>query len=521
MSEQALPLQTSDLDLPPNPAQAQLSPQPRTAFGALTDRAWFPDLVGVIGVLLVTGVLSWHRLYLENGLGYLDVVTFYMPWYAHLGEAVRAFDIPGWNPYLFSGTPFAGDPQSGWWYFPAMAIFAVFDPVPAYQIFIIFHLAFAGVTAYALCRMLGMAVIPALIGGAAYQAGPFVSHVSCCLIHVQLASWIPLALIGVEQIVRSKHMNRRALGWLITGFSMSQMISGWPGQGMYNGCLLVGGYLAFRLLMSNKNGALGWRDRVIRLAGDGAGVLTFAILWAAAGLLPRLDIVSRTNVAWGEYDGFQANKYSSGWSVIRLVDLFFSDNNGYQSLLFYIGAPIVVLSLAGIVLSWKRPWVKYMTLVTVLTSIMSLKPTIIHQIVFLLPRYEELHSHVPSRILAVQWIGPVILSAAAVDALVRSPSRSRIFTAAGVAFGGWLIPALWLRSVDWPVAWITLAAAVMTTAIILLFRHHNHTACRSIQSVHSSCPGVPGRIAVAAGCFRPGGTTIGHYDSGLARPCPR
>src|SRR5687767_7360516 len=66
---------------------------------------WLPDLVGIVGVLVVTALLAWHRLWLENGLAYLDVVTFYMPWYAHLGEAVRAFDIPGWNPYQFSGTP--------------------------------------------------------------------------------------------------------------------------------------------------------------------------------------------------------------------------------------------------------------------------------------------------------------------------------------------------------------------------------------------------------------------------------
>ena len=171
---------------------------------ALTERAWFPDTLGVIGVLLVTALLAWHRLWLENGLAYLDVATFYMPWYAHLGEAVRALDIPGWNPYVFSGTPFAGDPQSGWWYFPAMAIFSLFEPVRAYQIFLIFHLAFAGVTTYILCRMYGLQVIPSLAAGAAYQSGPFVSHVSCCLIHVQLATWIPMALIGVETTVRGE-----------------------------------------------------------------------------------------------------------------------------------------------------------------------------------------------------------------------------------------------------------------------------------------------------------------------------
>lgn len=469
-------MSSKDVSLQPPlvvPAQATPLALPSESTDAITrsitDRRWFPDLEGVVGVLFVTGVLSWHRLHLENGLAYLDVVTFYMPWYAHLGEAVRALDIPGWNSFLFSGTPFAGDPQSGWWYFPAMIIFALFEPVPAYQIFIVFHLALAGLSMYWLCRLWGMAIIPALLAGAAYQSGPFVSHVSCCLIHIQLACWIPPALIGIEQIVRNKHLNRRALGWLVTGFSMSQMIAGWPGQGMYNGCLLVGGYLAFRLLISSGSGALGIRDRIIRVVGDSAGVLGFALLWAAGGLLPRLDIVSRTNVAWGEYEGFQSDKYSSGWSVIRMIDLFFSDNNGYQSLLFYIGAPVIVLMFAGVVLAWERPWVKYLALVTALTSIMALKPTIVHQIVFLLPRYEELHSHVPSRVLAVQWIGPVGLAAAAVDALLRSPSRAKILRATIVGVGGWAVGAVWLWWVNWPVTWQSLAAASMATLFVGLF----------------------------------------------------
>lgn len=445
------------------------TPQVTVRGRALAERAWLPDALGIVGVLLVTALLAWHRLWLENGLAYLDIATFYMPWYAHLGEAVRALDIPGWNPYVFSGTPFAGDPQSGWWYFPAMAIFSVFEPVPAYQAFIIFHLAFAGVTTYILGRMLGLQVLPSLAAGVAYQSGPFVSHVSCCLIHVQLAAWVPTALIGVELTVRGKHVNRRALGWVVTGFAMSQMIAGWPGQGMYNGCLLTGAYLAFRILFSRENGVLGWRDRIVRLLGDSAGVLSFAMLWAAAGILPRIDIVSRTNVAWGEYDGFETDSYASGWQMYTVLDRLFTDNNGYRSLLFYLGAPVIVLAIVGVVLSWRRPWVQFLTASTILTSIMTLKPTIIHEVVFLLPRYEELHSHVPSRILAIQWIAPAILAATGIDALMRSPERQRILRSVGAGFGVWAAVALLLQVGNRPVPLAVVGAAFLTAGIVSLY----------------------------------------------------
>jgi hypothetical protein len=436
--------------------------------GALAERAWLPDLLGIAGVLLVTALLAWHRLWLENGLAYLDVATFYMPWYAHLGEAVRGFDIPGWNPYVFSGTPFAGDPQSGWWYFPAMLIFGVLEPVPAYQSFIIFHLALAGVTTYAFCRMLGLHVIPALLAGAAYQSGPFVSHISCCLIHVQLAAWIPTALIGVEFTARGKHLNQRAFGWVLTGFAMSQMIAGWPGQGMYNGCLLTGGYLAFRLLLSSENGVLGWRDRIVRLVGDSGGVLGFALLWSAGGLLPRLDIVSRTNVAWGEYEGFQSDSYASGWPTQALLDRLFTDNNGYRSMLFYLGAPVIILGIAGIYLCWHRPWVKYMLATIVATSLLTLRHNPFHELFFLLPRYEELHSHVPSRVLAVQWFGPVVLAATGLNALLES-SRERILKAVGFGFGCWAAVGLLFQVDRRSIAWAAVVAALLAVLLAALY----------------------------------------------------
>ena len=437
---------------------------------AVARRVPWPDLFGLAGVLLVTALLAWHRLWLENGLGYLDISTFYMPWYAHLGESIRALDIPGWNPYQFSGTPFAGDPQSGWWYFPAMVFFTIFDPVRAYEAYIVFHMAFAGICCYLLGRRYGFGVLPSLAAGVIYQSGPFVSHISCCLIHIQLGAWMPAALLSVEQVVRSRDFRSRALGWVATGFCMSQMMAGWPGQGMYNGILVTGGYLAWRLVMTRQNGALDWRDRLIRLASDSAGVLSMALLWGAAGLLPRMDIISRTNVAWGQYEGYETDKYSAGWSFRQLIDYLWTDNNGYQSLLFYIGAPVIVLAFAGAVLAWHKSWARFFVALTVLTSILTLHRTPVHELLFaILPRFEELHSHVPSRILAVQWLGPTMLAAAAIHELMQAPSRRSVVRAAIVGLLGWTIGAGIVTSAGWPISPLTVSCAVLTVGVVLLF----------------------------------------------------
>ena len=52
-----------------------------------------PDVLGLLAVLLLTALTAWHRLSLENGLAHLDIPTFYLPWYAHLGETIRALDL--------------------------------------------------------------------------------------------------------------------------------------------------------------------------------------------------------------------------------------------------------------------------------------------------------------------------------------------------------------------------------------------------------------------------------------------
>ena len=91
----------------------------------------------------------------EISLG-MDAATQYYPWYYFLGESLRSGSIPGWNPYQFSGTPFAADPLSGWTYLPAMVLFTLFPLVVAVKGLMFSHLLLAGLSTYALARTLGM-----------------------------------------------------------------------------------------------------------------------------------------------------------------------------------------------------------------------------------------------------------------------------------------------------------------------------------------------------------------------------
>ncbi|MDX6380427.1 MAG: hypothetical protein QOI57_1451, partial [Rubrobacteraceae bacterium] len=80
------------------------------------------DLAAVFMLCALTVVAEGDLFRNEVTLG-SDAATQYYPFYYFLGESLRSGSIPAWNPYQFSGTPFAGDPLSGWSYLPAMLLF--------------------------------------------------------------------------------------------------------------------------------------------------------------------------------------------------------------------------------------------------------------------------------------------------------------------------------------------------------------------------------------------------------------
>ncbi len=367
------------------------------------------DIIAVIVLLVAVAAFMWQRFWFWNGLAYLDLGSFYIPWYHHMGDQIRSFNIPGWNPYQLSGTLFAADPQSGWWYFPAMLFFTAFDPTTAYIGMTAFHLLLAALGTYAFARIIGLKPFAAFAAAFAYAFGPLSNHVSCCLIHVQLAVWIPPALLGVEIAVRRGNRYTFVLGCLLTSFSLSQMFAGWVGQGAYNGALLVASYAFFRFANAN------WKSLSLRrTAGLGialvAGVFAVAVLMAAAGLLPRLDLVRETNVSGGEYVGHGSEDYARGWFLHELFDRLLGGRKDYFGYTFYLGAPFAVFSVLAMYLGRRGFHAIYFGLLLLITSILSLeRVTPLHRLFYLLPQFESLHEHVPMRIVAVQSIAPAIM----------------------------------------------------------------------------------------------------------------
>jgi len=208
------------------------------------------DLATRFLLFALTAVTDSNLFRTEVTLG-SDAATQYYPYYYFLGESLSSGEIPGWNPYQCSGTPFAADPLPGWTYLPAMVLFSFLPLTVAVKGLMFSHLLLAGLSTYALARTLGMGFPGAFLAAIGYEySGLFYVQNTCCLQYIGVMAWLPLALLGAELAIRSSRWLYRGLWWGLSGLAISQILASWFGQGSYYALLALGGYVAYRTLLS-------------------------------------------------------------------------------------------------------------------------------------------------------------------------------------------------------------------------------------------------------------------------------
>ena len=400
------------------------------------NRSWFKqrlnDIAALAILLILIAVTVWIRLWRQPGLDDWDVMTYYLPAYAFLGEHVRHFTVPGWNPHLFSGTPFAANPQSGWSYLPAMTFFALFSPMNAFRLLIGFHMLLGGVTTFVFARLLKIGALGGLAAAMVFTFGQNLGAATCCTNHLQLDAWIPLALIGVELASQSTSIRNRAI-WLTTSaVAVSQIIAGWIGQGTYYALLLISAFLIFRAF----RGLRPWRRRIALLAVDGLSIVLGGVALSAAGLAPRLEFAARTYVGTAAYQSeiIQPNK---DWEWRRLLQMLISYQPTWRP--YYQGAAVLVCVAASLIILRKSRVAIFFLTVTAVVVVLPMKPTPIHQLFYLLPRFRGLHLHDPGRTLAILPIGIATLTGLGIDALPVTLRRPRALLIPLAPVSLWLI----------------------------------------------------------------------------------
>lgn len=425
------------------------------------------DIVASLALVILAYIGIWASPKIGGGIPRGDSYLQFIPWFSFLGEQLRSGNIPGWNPYTFAGAPFAGDPQSGWMYLPSMVFFTLFSPVTAYTLFAGFHLILAGTTTFAFGRILGFGSFAAFIAAIAYQYSPYVEGPQCCSVRTNVSAWIPLALIGIELATRSNSWLTRIAWCGVSGIAVSQMLGGWLGQGAYYGLLVVGTYVLFRSLLGSSTAMRNARERVIGAVVHGAAILGFGFGFAAAGVLPRLEVVSRSMLAGGNYENVGQIAGDDGWHISLAVTRVLSMSDGHSR--WYLNGAVFALAVLAPFVARRRAHMLYFALLSLAIFVLTTKKTAFHELLYLLPEFEVLHTHVPSRALVAFFIGPAMLAGATIDTIVRPAQMSRL----GQSLA--LLPSLlivglsyWLTTYDRGIDKWTILAVCAVSLLLLL-----------------------------------------------------
>ena len=424
-----------------------------------------PDALGVAGVLAATAVSAWHLLWGATIAG-LDALAFFYPTYGQLGARLAAGDLPGWNAAQMAGVPFLADPQSGWGYLPAMILFALLPLEAAARGFVLVHLLLAGLGAYALGRVLGMGAGAALVAAVAAQhAWPISQRGACCVVHTEVAAWLPAVLLAAELALQARSWPARIAWWGAAGFAYGQILSGWLGQGAYYAGLVVAAYLTVRVAFAR--GLPGVPRRVawrpVALAGHGLAIVGWAGVLSAASLLPKLEYNGRTLLAGGVYRGAAAREgMLGGWSADQTIGQLLTRE------VHYAGGAVLVLAVLAVLAGRRHAAPAFATIAVglLLLTAPAADPTPLQSLLgHLLPRFAAINGHWPPRAIVLLPTALALLAAAAVQRLTTWDHRREILLAVAVVPVGAL---WWIDATVTPVSRATLIAAVAAAALVAL-----------------------------------------------------
>ena len=261
-----------------------------------------------------------------------DTDAFYAPFAAFLHDRLAHGDFPLWNPFAFSGQPFAADPQSGVLYPPALVSYGLFAPATGMVVLVTFHYLLATLSSYAFARFAGAGRLGAVYAGLAFGVSGYL-----------LARAQALGLLG-------------GAAWLAACVAAAQYAARREGRG--SSPLLLAGALALSILSGSQQltavaavAALVVLVTQLRLRGlavfAGAGIAAAGL--AAVALLPRLELVKLSTASTGVSD--PAGVGTLSWSDADLVFGSFGSHAGELAPL-YAGALMPALAVAGIVRRW-------------------------------------------------------------------------------------------------------------------------------------------------------------------------
>jgi len=333
-------------------------------------------------------------------------------------------EMPLWYPHVFGGVPVLGSPVGG--PLAPLAQLRVFIPphVVLALTFIIFFF-FAGLGTYLYLKEIGLSQYSAAVGAVIYQfignlaTTPMAGHAG----RAASVAMFPLLIFFIHRGLRTK----KILFFLLFSFAAAFTFYEGHFQITYYSLLFILCYVLYYFISRRKE--LSKKD-YFRFVGYGVFSIAVLCLLMAAVWLPVLGGLGI--VARGVERGYE---YAVSWAMppLELIDLVIPgysgilDNywgfNTFKIHLEYFGLLALILSVFTIILFWKKRYVKFYTIASLIALLVALGgATPVFRIFYtLVPGFKL--TRAPSLIFYLVSFAFVVLGTIGFDNLIVHPDK--------------------------------------------------------------------------------------------------
>ena len=149
-----------------------------------------------------------------------DLYVYFYPYWEYRADALRAAQLPLWNPFMYTGVPFLANIQSGVFY-PINALLIFLEAPRAVAFSYLFHLWLAAAGMYMLLRQLGTGAAGALMGAIVFAFGGFFVAQAGHINQVQAAAWLPLLALTYYNAFRHANLVWAGLAGIVLALQIT------------------------------------------------------------------------------------------------------------------------------------------------------------------------------------------------------------------------------------------------------------------------------------------------------------
>jgi hypothetical protein len=233
------------------PASTGLAARARTAAGGFLLHALaLRDVLAWLSLALATLAVLWPLGLTDRVLAGVDALTYFTPYWGYRLSALRAGQIPLWNPYLFLGAPFLANPQAAVLY-PLHWPLSWLSPACALIWSALLHTWLAAGFTYTFARRsLGLTRPAAWLAGVLFGLSGFSLARVENINQLNVLAWLPAALWLLDETAAAKGWPARLRWGMALAVVLAMQFLAGHTQTMFVNLVGLGLYAAYPVMAS-------------------------------------------------------------------------------------------------------------------------------------------------------------------------------------------------------------------------------------------------------------------------------